>query len=174
MPKPVLAFSVPAMDWNIRSIGIFLFANWIPEVIWVSTQDWVGIWYSWIMWSNNFNNSERFCRLSVAGLIPITASPLPYISPSRIDAEIPIRSSVGWFGCKRVERCPSSPMVFLNRVTTRHFFATRIRSWLRMILLTAATISGISPIFKAVIFSVVASVLNSQLRKSPRVKCEIG
>ena len=32
-----------------------------------------------------------------------------------------------------------------NRVTTRHLLATRMRSWFRMSLLTAATISGVSP-----------------------------
>ena len=34
----------------------------------------------------------------LAGLIPMTASPLPYISPSTILAAMPFRSSTGWLG----------------------------------------------------------------------------
>ena len=82
---------------------------------------------------------------SVAGLMPITASPQPYNRPSRIEAPMPTRSSVGWFGCRRIESRPGRPSVLRNRVTTRHLLAARMRSWLRMSLLTAATISGVNP-----------------------------
>ena len=37
---------------------------------------------------------------------PITASPLPYISPSMIEAATPARLSVGWLGCKRTAIVP--------------------------------------------------------------------
>ena len=51
-------------------------------------------------------SSMYLSRLSVAGLMPITASPDASISPSRIDAAMPCRSSVGWFGCSRVDSRP--------------------------------------------------------------------
>ena len=65
-------------------------------------------------------------------------------------------------------------MVLRNLVTTSHLLATKIRSWLRMILLTAATISGVKPMAKFCNFAVVASALSSQFLKSPTVKWEIG
>jgi hypothetical protein len=34
----------------------------------------------------------------------MTASPLPYIRPSNRLAAMPLASSVGWFGCSRVDR----------------------------------------------------------------------
>ena len=49
--------------------------------------------------------------LSVAGLIPITASPQPSSSPSTIAAVTPAGSSVGWLGCSRVASVPGSPIV---------------------------------------------------------------
>jgi hypothetical protein len=85
------------------------------------------------------------CGLSLAGLMPITASPQPYSSPSRIAAATPLGSSVGWFGWMREESRPGSPMVLRKRVTTVHLRATAIRSWLRMIFETAAAISGVTP-----------------------------
>ena len=69
---------------------------------------------------------------------------------------------------------PSSPMVLRNAVTTRHLRATSIRSWLRMTLLTAATISGVSPGASAASTSGVAASLSSQLRKSPTVRWATG
>ena len=60
-------------------------------------------------------------------------------------AAMPLRSSVGWLGWRRVDRQPAKPMVLRKRVTTRHLAATTTRSWMRMILDTAATISGIKP-----------------------------
>ena len=44
-------------------------------------------------------------------------------------APMPRGSSVGWLGWSRVESRPGSPSVLRNRVTTRHFRATRARSW---------------------------------------------
>ena len=58
---------------------------------------------------------------------------------------MPLGSSVGWFGCRRTASRPGRPMVLRKRVTTRHLRATRIRSWLRISLLTAAAISGVMP-----------------------------
>ena len=40
---------------------------------------------------------------------------------------------------------PGRPIVLRKRVTTRHLRATRIRSWLRISLQTAAAISGVMP-----------------------------
>ena len=48
--------------------------------------------------------------LSVAGLMPITASPQPSSRPSRMEAAMPGGSSVGWFGCSRTESRPGRPM----------------------------------------------------------------
>ena len=60
-------------------------------------------------------------------------------------AAIPSRSSDGWLGCSRTAMVPGRPIVLRNRVTTRMRDAARIRSWLRMILLVAAAISGVIP-----------------------------
>ena len=50
--------------------------------------------------------------------------------------------------------------------------AARIRSWLRMILETAATISGVSPGASRASTSVVAASDSSQSRNSPTVMCD--
>ena len=89
-------------------------------------------------------------------------------------AAIPVASSVGWLGCRRVAMRPGRPMVLRKAVTTRHFLATRIKSWLRMILLTAAAISGVMPGATAASVALSAASLKSQLRKSPTVKCRSG
>ena len=47
---------------------------------------------------------------------------------------------------------PARPIVLRKRVTTRHLLATRMRSWLRISLLTAAAISGVSPGAKSLQF----------------------
>ena len=70
---------------------------------------------------------------------------------------MPRGSSVGWLGCSRTESRPGRPRVLRNRVTTRHLRPTCTRSWLRMSLETAATISGVSPGASAVSASDVAS-----------------
>ena len=69
---------------------------------------------------------------------------------------------------------PGSPMVLRNRVTTRHFFAARIRSWLRMIFETAAAISGVTPGAMRASTAGVARSERSQSRKSPTVRCAMG
>ncbi len=65
-------------------------------------------------------------------------------------------------------------MVSRNRVTTRRFAAIAIRSWLREILATAATISGVSPGANAASVSSVAASESSQSRNSPTVKLATG
>ena len=112
--------------------------------------------------------------LSLAGLMPITASPQPYSRPSSIEAAMPFKSSVGWFGCSRTASRPGRPIVLRKRVTTRHLRATRIRSWLRISLLTAAAISGVSPGASAASASLVAASDSSQSRKPPTVRCATG
>ena len=87
---------------------------------------------------------------------------------------MPSGSSVGWFGCSRTAIVPGSPIVLRNRVTTRAFLAARIRSWLRMILDTAAAISGVTPGAIRASIADVARSDSSQSRKSPTVRCEIG
>ena len=114
-------------------------------VTWASTHACVGMWYRSISSASMSSSRMTVSTESVAGLMPITASPQPYSRPSRIDAPMPTGSSVGWFGCRRIESRPGRPIVLRNRVTTRHLLAARMRSWLRISLLTAATISGVRP-----------------------------
>ena len=66
--------------------------------------------------------------LSVAGFMPITASPPPYRSPSRMPEAIALRSSEGSLGCRRDENLPFRPRVSLNLETTLRFDATSIKS----------------------------------------------
>ena len=101
--------------------------------------------------------------------MPITASPAPCSSPSRIDTAIPFGSSAGWFGCNRVDSVPRAPSVLRNAVTTSHLRATRIRSWLRISFETAATISGVKPGAAARRGPAVAAGDSSQSRSSPTV-----
>ena len=88
---------------------------------------------------------------SVAGLMPITASPHPSSSPSMIEAVTPTGSSVGWLGCSRVASVPGCPMVLRKALTTGVRRPTAIRSWIRISFDTAATISGVSPGASAVV-----------------------
>jgi hypothetical protein len=113
-PKLALAACVPAIDWNTRSTGAPRSISWIAVVTWVSTQDWVGISNRWIRSSISRVRSPSTFRLSLAGLMPITASPQPYSSPSRIEAVMPAGSSVGWLGCRRTAMVPGRPMVLRN------------------------------------------------------------
>ena len=78
MPKLRLAASVPAIDWNTRSTGAPRSIASIVVVTWVSTQalgrNLVGV--------DDIVEHAAAARstagtLSVAGLMPITASPLP-------------------------------------------------------------------------------------------------
>ncbi|MNN53024.1 hypothetical protein D3C81_1677570 [compost metagenome] len=112
--------------------------------------------------------------LSVAGLMPIMASPLPYSRPSRMLAAMPAGSSVGWLGCRRVDRRPRRPMVPRKRVTTRIFCATSTRSCTRMIFETAAAISGVRPGARERRLASSASSLSSQSRRPPTVRWLTG
>ncbi|ALE78556.1 hypothetical protein WY02_09055 [Pseudonocardia sp. AL041005-10] len=112
------------------------------------------------------NRSVVRCGESVAGLMPMTASPQPSSSPSTMDAVTPDGSSVGWLGCSRVAIVPGSPTVERNAVTTGVRRATAIRSCSRISFETAATISGVRPGASAVV-SVVGSSRCS--RKPPTV-----
>lgn len=91
-----------------------------------------------------------------------------------MEAVIPAGSSVGWFGCKRTAMVPGRPMVLRNLVVTRHLLAARIRSWLRMILLTAAAISGIKPGASRARAGGEAASDSSQSRNSPTVRDATG
>lgn len=135
---------------------------------WVSTQACVGIACFWITPSSNCSRSPSAWTESDAGLMPITASPQPSVSPSRIAAVMPFGSSVGWLGWSRTASVPGSPIVLRKRVTTRALRATEIKSWLRMIFETAAAISGVTPGAIRVSTSGVAVSRNS--RKSPTVR----
>ena len=77
-------------------------------------------------------------------------------------------------GCSRTLIRPRSPMVSRKPVVTSHFFAARMRSWLRISFETAAAISGVIP--RDAIFSVsaVAASDNSQSRKPPTVSDEMA
>jgi len=72
-------------------------------------------------------------------------------------AAMPAGSSVGWLGCNLTESRPGSPRVLRNFVTTEHFAAITIRSCKRLILATAAAISGVMPGTSAVRVAVVES-----------------
>ncbi len=90
---------------------------------------------------------------------------------------MPRGSSVGWLGCSRVARVPGSPMVLRKAACTWVAAVTAIRSWLRMILLTAAAISGVMPGATAAIrpaASSPATASSSQSRNAPTVRCEIS
>ncbi len=91
-----------------------------------------------------------------------------------MEAVIPSRSSLGWLGCSRADIVPGRPMVSRKAVTTRHLLAARIRSWLRMILLTAAAISGVTPGAIWDSTALVAASLSRNSRKSPTVIEAIG
>ena len=145
IPNERLVASVPAIDWNTRSTGAPSSIARSVVVTWARTHDWVGISYCPISTSSMSSRRRLCCGESSAGLMPITASPQPRSSPSMIDAMIPCRSSVGWFGWSRTASRPGSPIVDRKAVTFEHFEATSTRSWFAMILLTAATISGVSP-----------------------------
>ena len=89
-------------------------------------------------------------------------------------ARMPAALSVGWLGCRRTASEPGRPSVLRKRVTTRQRLATRIRSWLRMILLAAAAISGVSPGASAASDSGVAASDSSQSRRPPTVRWRTG
>jgi hypothetical protein len=91
-----------------------------------------------------------------------------------MDAVMPLMSSKGWFGCNRTLIRPGSPMVLRNRVVTLHFFATRIRSWLRISFDTAAAISGVIARASFCRVAVAAASDSSQSRKPPTVSEEIA
>ena len=86
-------------------------------------------------------------------------------------AAMPLTSSVGWLGCNRTDSRPGSPMVLRKRVTTEHFAAITIRSCSRLILLTAAAISGVMPGASAASVSAVGASDSSQSRNPPTVRC---
>ena len=65
-------------------------------------------------------------------------------------------------------------MVVRNRVTTEIFFATAIKSWLRMSFDTAAAISGVIPGAKQASVAPVASSDKRKSRKSPAVMAAMG
>ena len=65
-------------------------------------------------------------------------------------------------------------MVLRKAEVTWHFFATRIRSWLRISFETAAAISGVIPRDSFVRTSDVAASDSSQSRKPPTVSEDIA
>ena len=136
MPKLLFAASLPAIDWNTRSTGAPLAMSASVVVTCASTQVWVGM--SSLPRTSSSIASSACARsvLSVAGLMPMTASPAPRSRPSRMLAAMARRSSVGWLGCSRTDRRPGSPMVSRKRVTTEHFAAITIRSLRPLILAT--------------------------------------
>ena len=174
MPKDALAACVPAMDWNTRSTGAPCDMACMVLVTWVSTQVCVGISPRASTSASTWFSRTRSGTLSDTGLMPTTASPAPCIRPSIMLATMPAGSSVGWLGCRRTERWPRRPCVLRKRVTTSQRLATSIRSWLRMSLLTAATISGVRPGASARSTAGVAWAESSQSRKAPTVSEATG
>ena len=174
MPNDRLAASDPAIDWNTRSTGAPASIARSVVVRCASTHACVGTAKREISSSSIVSRSAVRCTLSVAGLMPMTASPQPYSRPSRIAAAMPAGSSVGWLGCRRTASRPGNPMVSRKAVTTRQRRATAIRSWLRISFETAATISGVSPGASAASASPVAASDSSQSRKPPTVRWATG
>ena len=86
---------------------------------------------------------------------------------------MPLASSKGWLGCSRALIRPRSPIVLRKRLVTSHFFATRMRSWLRISFETAAAISGVIPRDAFFSVSAVAASDNNQSRKPPTVSDEM-
>ena len=170
MPKLLFAASLPAIDWNTRSTGAPLAISASVVVTCASTQVWVGM--SSLARTSSSIASSACARsvLSVAGLMPMTASPAPSRRPSRMLAAMARRSSVGWLGCSRTERRPGSPMVSRKRVTTEHFAAISMRSLSPLILATAAAISGVMPPASAASFCAVGASERSQSRNPPTVR----
>src|SRR5262245_28800884 len=77
MPKLLFAASLPAIDWNTRSTGAPLAMSASVVVTCASTQVWVGM--SSLARTSSSMASSACARsvLSVAGLMPMTASPAP-------------------------------------------------------------------------------------------------
>ena len=69
--------SVPAIDWNTRSTGTPCSIICSVLVTWVRTQDWVGISSREMTSSSIRTRPDSAATLSLAGLMPITASPAP-------------------------------------------------------------------------------------------------
>jgi hypothetical protein len=78
-----------------RSIGAPRLMASIEVVTWVRTQLWVGISKRAMISSIMRTRSMIAPTLSLAGLMPITASPQPYMRPSTMEAAMPRLSSVG-------------------------------------------------------------------------------
>ena len=173
-PKLRLAAWVPAIDWNTRSTGKPCPISPSVVVTWVSTQPCVGICSRAMMSSSSRTSEPMMAGSSLAGLMPMQASPDPSKMPSRIEAVMPLVSSKGWLGCRRTLIRPGKPMLLRNRVVTRHFFATRIRSWLRISFETAAAISGVMPRESFASASPLAASDNSQSRNAPTVSDAIA
>ena len=171
-PKDSFTPCVPPIDWNTRSTGAPRCIATMVVVTCDSTQVWVGMSKRSRTESSMRSSAITASTLSVAGFTPITASPAPNSRPSITAAATPRGSSVGWFGCSRIDSRPGRPMVLRKRVATGHFAATCIRSATRMILLTAATISGVRPGASAVTASGAAA--SSQSRKAPTVRLRTG
>ncbi|MNG31395.1 hypothetical protein D3C84_1171860 [compost metagenome] len=72
-----MVFSLPAIDWNTRSIGAPASMAWICVVTWVSTQLCMGISKCWRTSSIICHRRIRVGSESLAGLIPTVASPEP-------------------------------------------------------------------------------------------------
>ena len=77
MPNARLAPSVPASDWNIRSIGQPRSSAFIWTVTCDRTQCWVGIRLRRQRSSSARRIAAVDSGVSVAGLTPMTASPQP-------------------------------------------------------------------------------------------------
>jgi hypothetical protein len=107
--------------------------------------------------------------------MPITASPAPYINPSMADAAMPGRAVGGVVGLQAHRHVPGQAQGVAK--ARDHFWqrlATSIRSWLRISLLTAATISGVRPGARACRVAGVAASDSSQSRKPPTVRWATG
>ena len=86
---------MPAIDWNTRSTGSPCSINPSVVVTWVSTQPCVGICSRAMMSSSSRSRPPITAGSSLAGLMPMQASPDPSRMPSRIEAVMPLASSKG-------------------------------------------------------------------------------
>jgi len=144
-PKLRSAFSLPAIDWNMSPSAAPFSSAFICVVTCARQQFCVGTRHFFMKSSVALRIAAVCSGWSVTGLTPMTASPVPNESPSRIDARMPSIESDGWFGCSRTERRPGSPTVFVACTTTRILRAATMRSRFVMSFAQAAIISLVSP-----------------------------
>lgn len=143
-PKPVLVASVPPMDWKTRSTGVPAAIRSITVVTWVRNaglrphlQPLAEI----VEHADEIMDALRAVRGRVDAADGIAAAEQQAIEDTGQNT-LRVIGRVVWLGCRREASRPGRPIVSRIRVVTRRLAAIKIRSWMRQILATAATISA--------------------------------